>query len=470
MRLGAFGWVRWAWRQLTTMKVALYLLLILALAAIPGSVFPQRGASPLKVNEYFQERPELALWLDRFGMFDVYGSAWFSAVYLLLVISLIGCIIPRTPRHLADWRRSPLPPPREAWAAEGQPLGQLRLELAAAKLGRARKSVGENWITLDKGIVRESGNLLFHASLLGVLLAIAFGSLFGFRGQVIVREGTSFSNVMAQYDSFTSGRLFQTSALTPFNVKLDRMEVDFEPTGAASDFRAFVSYTDGTAGSAVVGVNSPLDIGNASLFLVGHGYAPVFEVRDAEGNLGFADSVVFLPQDQQFTSTGVVKVPDLDPQLGLEAVFAPTAATDAAGEFGSAFPSPIDPAVELTLYRGDLGLDSGVAQNVYRLDKSALTAVGSKLLKPGQTWEVPGVGSVKFAGLSRFATFNIGSDPGQSAALALVLVLITSLSVMLLVRRRQVWLLWGEDGQCRAVSFGVNAERDLANLARRLGS
>lgn len=478
IRLGPIGWLRWIWRQLTTMKVALYLLLILALAAIPGSVFPQRGASPLKVKEYFDESPELALWLDRLGMFDVYGSAWFSAVYLLLVISLIGCIVPRTPRHIADLRKSPAAPPRDAWSADGTSdearesalldLGKINPELAAAKLKFRRKSIGSNWITIDKGIARESGNLLFHASLLGVLLAIAVGSLFGYRGQVIVREGNGFSNVLAQYDSFTGGRLFQTSSLNPFYVKLERMEVDFEPSGAPSDFRAILTNSE-RPGETLVGVNLPLDIGNASVFLVGHGYAPIFQVEDEEGNVGFDDSVVFLPQDSMFTSTGVVKVPDLDPQLGIEAVFAPTAAADEAGMFGSAFPSPIDPAVQLTLYRGDLGLDDGVAQNVYQLDKSGLEEVGSRLLRPGEVWKVPGVGSITFKGVERFATFNIGSDPGQTLALFLVLLTIGSMCVMLFVRRRQVWLLWDEQGNARAVSFGVNAERDLANLARTLG-
>lgn len=36
-KLGFFGWIRWAWRQLTTMRVALFLLLMLALAAVPAS-------------------------------------------------------------------------------------------------------------------------------------------------------------------------------------------------------------------------------------------------------------------------------------------------------------------------------------------------------------------------------------------------------------------------------------------------
>ena len=39
-RLGPLGWARWAWRQLTSMRTALFLLLLLAIAALPGSIWP----------------------------------------------------------------------------------------------------------------------------------------------------------------------------------------------------------------------------------------------------------------------------------------------------------------------------------------------------------------------------------------------------------------------------------------------
>ncbi|NUQ88379.1 MAG: cytochrome c biogenesis protein ResB, partial [Glycomyces artemisiae] len=81
------------------MRTALILLLALALAAIPGSTFPQRSISTVDVTAYFDEHPDLAPWLDRLWAFDVYTSPWFSAIYLLLMISLVGCIVPRLGVH-----------------------------------------------------------------------------------------------------------------------------------------------------------------------------------------------------------------------------------------------------------------------------------------------------------------------------------------------------------------------------------
>ena len=50
--LGITGWLRWAWRQLTSMRTALVLLLFLAIAAVPGSLFPQRSADPNGVIQW----------------------------------------------------------------------------------------------------------------------------------------------------------------------------------------------------------------------------------------------------------------------------------------------------------------------------------------------------------------------------------------------------------------------------------
>ena len=51
---------RWAWRQLTSMRTALLLLLLLAIAAVPGSFIPQRGVDARAVQAYYLDHPKLA--------------------------------------------------------------------------------------------------------------------------------------------------------------------------------------------------------------------------------------------------------------------------------------------------------------------------------------------------------------------------------------------------------------------------
>lgn len=111
LELTGVGFFRYLWRQLTSMRTALILLLLLGIGAIPGSIFPQRTQNPMKVREYFNNNPDVAEWMDRLKLFDVYGSPWFSAIYLLLFISLIGCVLPRSWEHFkAIGAKPPLTP------------------------------------------------------------------------------------------------------------------------------------------------------------------------------------------------------------------------------------------------------------------------------------------------------------------------------------------------------------------------
>ena len=91
--------LRVAWRRLTSMRTALILLFFLAVAAVPGSILPQRPLNPDKTNAYIASHGLYGRFLNSIGMFDVFGSPWFAAIYLLLFVSLVGCLIPRIRVH-----------------------------------------------------------------------------------------------------------------------------------------------------------------------------------------------------------------------------------------------------------------------------------------------------------------------------------------------------------------------------------
>ena len=100
------------WRTLTSMGTALVLLFLLALAAIPGALLPQRSLNEAKVAEYIAEHPTIGPWLDRLGAFEVFSSFWFTAIYVLLFVSLVGCLTPRLIEHARSLRATPVPAPR----------------------------------------------------------------------------------------------------------------------------------------------------------------------------------------------------------------------------------------------------------------------------------------------------------------------------------------------------------------------
>ena len=95
-----------AWQWLTKMKTALVLLFLLAFAAIPGALLPQRSLNQDKVADYIAANGTTAEVFDKLGLFDVFSSSWFMAIYVLLFISLVGCILPRSWDHYQALRLS----------------------------------------------------------------------------------------------------------------------------------------------------------------------------------------------------------------------------------------------------------------------------------------------------------------------------------------------------------------------------
>jgi len=479
--LGALGAVRWAWRQLTSMRVALILLFLLAVAAVPGSVFPQRGVSPLKVQDYFTNDPTLARVLDALSMFDVYAAPWFAAIYLLLTVSLVGCIIPRVRVHLRAVRSLPPPAPRNL---ERLPVHQsavvdvadartvvtgVAASLAARRF-RVRTADDGRSLAAEKGYLRESGNLVFHVSLLVLLVGLGVSALLGYKGTVVVVEGGGFSNTLSQYDTFQPGRRFDESMLAPFSFRLDALEASYltdgPRRGQPSAFSADVVVTDSPGAAetpAQISVNHPLRVDGSKVFLLGTGYAPRFTVRDGNGDVVFSGAVPTLPQDAAFTSTGVVKVPDAQPdQLAFQVRFTPTAPEQVDPLLGpvSTFPEDDAPRVYLGAWTGDLGLDDGRPQNIYALETGGLEQLGNRALDPGESWELAGgEGSITFDGVSEFGNFQVARDPGRLWVLLGAVGAIAGVIVSLTVRRRRIWVRVTPEEAGRTLVTGAGLAR-----------
>ena len=244
------------------------------------------------------------------------------------------------------------------------------------------------------------------------------------------------------------------------------------------------------AGKTLVGLNlatrrSQVAQPSQAVFLSGNGYAPVVTVRDGRGVVVKSGPVVFMPRDGNYTSLGVVKVPDAKPrQIGLNGFFLPTAMFDPMMGPVSVFPDAKDPLLVLTAFVAEpgadgLGVNSGVPQSVYVLDTSGLTQLkddkGSPVrmqLAPGETFTLPGgVGSVTFEGFKRYAAFDIRHDPSKMPALVAALIALAGLTASLFVRRRRVWVRVSPaaDGGSRVEAAGLARGED-AGLAMELVS
>ena len=452
-------WGRWAWRQLTSMRTALILLFLLAVASVPGSILPQEGADPASVTQYFQSHPALAPWLNRVGLFNVFASPWFAAIYILLFASLVGCVVPRTfklvgsartppPRAPRNLARLPLAVTYPSTLAPGAAVDAAASVLSRQRFRLRRPAAGDSgqWVSAEKGYLREVGNLLFHLSLLGVLLSIALGGLFGYKANELVVQGQTFGDTTAQLAEFHPGRLVTGSDLAPFSLKLDSFTANYinsgQNIGQPEAFHADVSYTSAPGGPVKkydIQVNHPLSVDSAKVYLIGHGYAPTFTVTGPNG-VAYQAATPFIPANtNSMLSDGVVKAPGAS--LGFIGVFVPTALT-VDGTLESIFPAANNPEVSLIGYSGNPD-PSDAPQSVYQLDTTQMAKVtGSPhLMTPGSTWKLPGtLGSITYDGTEQWVSLAITYDPGQIPALVCGLLALAGLLLSFFVRRRRLFV------------------------------
>ncbi len=477
---------RWSWRQLTSMRTALVLLFLLALAAVPGSVIPQEDIDAFAVGQWKDDHPELTPYYEKLGLFSVFDSVWFSAIYLLLVVSLVGCILPRTRVYWRALRAAPPAAPRNLTRLPGSTTYRTDAspeEVLAAARAQLRKrrfrtvfstgSTTGDAVSAERGYLREAGNLLFHLSVLVVLAGFAIGSLWGYKGGAIITEGYGFSNGLTSYDDFVPGSFTDAEDLDPFTFEVEDFDITWLTSGPgqgmAREFAADLRYRAEPGAEEEtyrLRVNHPLAIGDTHVFLIGHGYAPIITIRDGNGDVAYSGPTPFLPEDQAtFTSFGVVKAPSARPQqIGLEGQFYPSYVL-ADGNPVSVFGDDKNPTISLLAYVGDLGLDAGEGQSVYRLDKSRMEL----LKKPGgdmfrvdlqpcpaedpdcgsDTVALPeGAGTVTFEGVQPWVRVQISKTPGTWLALTGVVLALVGLLGSLFLRPRRVWVrARREDGQ-----------------------
>jgi cytochrome c biogenesis protein len=485
-RPGLGDTLRQAWREYRSMRTALVLLVVLAAASILGSLFPQEGLSPQRVDQYFGDHPALAPVLERLGMFDVFGSAWYMAIYLALLGALVACLVPRS-RALYRVLRSRPPrggdltryrtraafdtpaSPEQAMAAARRTLRRARYRLAVHDPEGSGEpqggAPGNRELAGEKGYLREAASMLFHVALLVLLVGLAFGKAYGYRGQAAIVEGETWANARVGYDSFSPGRFFGPERLAPFQLRLDDFTNSFYANNTP---RAFVSHLTALdlngrpIQSQRVAPNRPMTVDGVRVFQSDYGYVPVVRVQDKDGRELLAPQEVLTLRDPASeVSNGAVKVTRATPQVGLQVVLFTGLRTAPDCPSGLDFcndPRLSRPVLVVLAYQGDLQADR--AQSVFTLDHSRLRPLGDRplLLGPGQSGKRANGMVVSFTGLKQYSVFTLARDPGVPVVAVGAALLLLGLVPSLYVTRRRVWV--------RATPAGPGTSRvELAGLA-----
>jgi cytochrome c biogenesis protein len=492
------AFVRNTWRGLTSMRTALVLLFLLSLAAMPGALLPQRQLNAPKTADYISTHGWWGSLLDKLQFFDVYSSVWFSAIYLLLMVSLVGCLAPRSLEYVKSMRAKPVLTPRNLSrmphyrkAVVAAPAEDF-LNSACTRLSRWRRvereeTGGARSISAERGYLRETGNLMFHFGMLGLIVFFALGKMFGYDGQVIVQaNGSQFCNAgIYNYDSFNAGLQVDGTQLDPWCVKVNNFSASYTPDGQPLHYQSSIQYQSGadlqtgTWRPYQLEVNSPLRTAGDRVYLLGHGFSPIFTVTYPDGTTR-SQATQWRPENPQtLLSSGATKFADppgitseavrRTKQIAITGLFAPSAFMHGT-VLTSSGPELTNPAVAVDIMRGDLGTDSGRGQSIFAIDQSMvdngrLKRVARQNLTVGQQIALDDGTKIRFDGVQQWVSLQVSHDPTQSFVLVCAIAMLVGLGGSLLVKRRRVWVrVTPADGESggTVVEIGGLARTDQA--------
>lgn len=487
------------WRSLRSMRTALILLLLLALAAIGGSLVPQTSNSPMRVASIFRDHPLRARIYDSLGLFDVYGSWWFTLIYTLLLVSLGACLVPRTRAMIRNLRARPQPT-RELEAlrhyaevpvaADAEQASRLSRRVLRRSLFRVSRASPSGSVAADKGLAREGGSLLFHWSFFLILVGVIFGKGTGFTGYAVISEGECWVEAAANYDgNLRTGRFFGGDH-TGARVCVQDFEDRFRQSGQPMDFVTTATLQSGDGGPARavdIRVNEPAAVDGVRYYQYAFGWSPVIEVRRA-GELIASGPVQFerdpVPPglgELQVPWHGVLRLPTTDPQVGIEFQLWP----DSRAFFAVARTGTVplmnrvfQPVLRYRAFEGDLA--SELRPSFAELDTRGLREFRSGIIGAGQTVNlatgraagsgnedgdggggkgagITGAGAdltVTFADLKQYSVLQVGRDRGLWIMLAASILILLGLVPALYTSRRKVWVRAEPAGEGSVLKVG----------------
>ena len=468
--------VKMGWRWLIRMKAALILLGILAIQTAIATAVPQEPnvRSTVEAWRAGEEGPGVAVSrvLDAIGAYDVYGSALFLALLMLLFLSLTACLIPRIRAWVRLVRHSRPPLIRRVGAHDrverfetGRSAGEVRAaaaELLEQNNWRTRTHEGDDTpgspgpqVAAEKGLwSREGGSLLFHLSFYVLLAAIVCGQLLTFEGQVGVVEGErGFTDTEVAYWNYQPGRWFGPEQHTGWQMQLDAFEVDWvrDPgapgAGQPTTFRSAVTLTDGQGEmeQAVIEGNAPHSIDGFKIHQLDWGYAARV-VIEVDGEVVHDDFLTLIAMDVA-GFRGAAKAPAADPDVGLDLILYPYAPDNEGGEpIPTGAPWDDEPLLIVSQHRGDLQLGA-TQQSIVELDTSQLELEGGRLMRLGDTGQIEDV-TISFPELRRWVGFQVSTRPQIPWLLFGSALLVAGLFPALYAYRRRLWVVAtpSEDG------------------------
>jgi len=235
-----------AWNFLISMKLAIWIIIVLAVASILGTVVEQNQP----VEKYRQVYEDWAYNLmDRFNLFDMYHSWWFLLLLCLFTINLTCCTIDRLPRAIRTVRKPKLTLDdatetslslTERWRSKGDishRAEEYKVALAQAFAApKVTEADGAVHLYAEKGVSSRFGAYATHAGIVIVFIGAIIGNVFGFKSYVNIPDGKEASHLDA--------RGGKQHIDLPFSVRNNRFWLETYPSGQPKKYASDLSVME----------------------------------------------------------------------------------------------------------------------------------------------------------------------------------------------------------------------------------
>ena len=288
----------WLWGTLTSIRLTVFLLLILAGVAVIGTVVPQDQPPNLYISRFGEVWGQL-LW--RGGFTWIYFSPWFLGPICLLAMNILACVVHGLPQAV---RRASQPLTVETalslpergqitWPAGVDPHPLITATLSR-ELGRCRRETlpDQEIYLLERGRFRPVGPYLIHVALLLILAGGLIGKFWGVDGQLPIDQGEVAN-------TFQVGPRAQQPL--NFQVRLDQFQVSYyEAGGSPKEFRSDLAFMKDSREvfRATCRVNEPVSFGGLTFYQSSYGSQSTGPVR-LKVELGDLNQTIDAPLGQR---------------------------------------------------------------------------------------------------------------------------------------------------------------------------
>ncbi len=271
------AWFKPYFDRLSSMSLAIAMLVVLALASVIGTVLLQ---NQIQTDYLKQFGP---LWYNVFrslGLFDMYHTGWFMGLLGFLMLSLVVCLWRHAPRMIREMRKRKVIIEDKSlqrfhhlhhWTLKNTNSQHALAAIQSNLRGWEQKIAeddGKTYVRSDKGRWSKWGYILVHSAILVILIGGWIGAHYGFRGTMTVVEGSK-ENTISFVQGTGTGHLKM-----PFDIRCDDFFIDFYPTGMPKAFRSTLSIID--HGKVVIDhkpiiVNEPLSYKGVRIYQASFG-------------------------------------------------------------------------------------------------------------------------------------------------------------------------------------------------------